>query len=138
MRALRVGYTGESDPPGVVFTADLFDADTLPVVAGTSIPVNVGSPEMLRQLGAALAARHHAAASTPASATATRKTNTGGELSQARHLAHRACTSASAGPTLGLDLNGLHMHIGSGTDFDHLATVCDAMVESGRRDGAAA
>jgi diaminopimelate decarboxylase len=41
-RALRVGYTGESDPPGVVFTADVFDADSLPLLAEHRIPYNVG------------------------------------------------------------------------------------------------
>jgi len=35
----------------------------------------------------------------------------------------------------GMWITGLHMHIGSGSDFEHLSQVCDAMVDASRRLG---
>jgi diaminopimelate decarboxylase len=57
------------------------------------------------------------------------KTNTGGE--QSKHgIWHAALTQALAKVrSNGLTLLGLHMHIGSGVDYAHLAEVCGAMVE---------
>src|SRR4051812_18138305 len=50
-RALKVGYTAEGNPPGIVFTADLFDNDAIEMIKEHKIPVNVGSPDMITQLG---------------------------------------------------------------------------------------
>jgi diaminopimelate decarboxylase len=58
-----------------------------------------------------------------------RKTNTGGENSK-HGIWHEHLPEALQVIRDGrLDLVGLHMHIGSGVDYAHLASVCDAMVE---------
>jgi diaminopimelate decarboxylase len=66
----------------------------------------------------------------------TQKTNTGGEQSKHGiwHLDLGECLRTA--DHCGLGVTGLHMHIGSGADFEHLAQVCDAMeraaLEAGR------
>jgi len=57
-----------------------------------------------------------------------RKTNTGGEWSK-HGIWHAYLDEAlRLVEKHRLDLMGLHMHIGSGTDFEHLKQVCEAMV----------
>src|SRR5690606_15340940 len=54
-RALRAGFRPAASDvpgtPGIVFTADLFDRDAVEVIAKHRVPVNVGSPDMITQLG---------------------------------------------------------------------------------------
>jgi len=57
------------------------------------------------------------------------KTNTGGENSK-HGIWHADLAGALAAiKQHGLQLVGIHMHIGSGVDYAHLQQVCDAMVE---------
>jgi hypothetical protein len=64
-----------------------------------------------------------------------RKTNTGGEWSK-HGIWHAYLDEALRHvEKYRLDLVGLHMHIGSGADFEHLRRVCDAMVEQVRALG---
>jgi diaminopimelate decarboxylase len=55
------------------------------------------------------------------------KTNTGGE--QSKHgIWHEEVTDClRRADRHGLEISGLHMHIGSGTDLEHLRHVCEAM-----------
>jgi diaminopimelate decarboxylase len=146
-RAQAAGYTSgresgngpERGPSsGLVFTADLFDETTLNRVVADAIPVNAGSVDMLRQLGA------HKARQTASGGQShpvwlrinpgfghghSNKTNTGGEHSKHgiwHTQLHEALAVIRAHP---LRLVGLHMHIGSGVDYRHLAQVCGAMVD---------
>ena len=57
-----------------------------------------------------------------------RKTNTGGEASKHGIWYEHLGDALRRIDEHGLDLVGLHMHIGSGTDLEHLKQVCDAMV----------
>jgi len=135
-RALRVGYSGEGEPPGVVFTADLFDADALALIAEHHIPVNVGSPDMLGQLGAVYPGANVTLRINPGFGHGhSRKTNTGGEFSKHGIWHEQLEECLALGKRAGVAIQGLHMHIGSGTDFEHLATVCDAMVKAAARVG---
>jgi len=128
-RAVAAGFTGEGEPSGIVFTADLFDRATLAKVVALGIPVNAGSPDMLAQLGAVSPGHRVWLRVNPGFGHGhSRKTNTGGESSK------HGIWHAYLGEALeqirayGLKLVGLHMHIGSGADFEHLQQVCDAMV----------
>jgi diaminopimelate decarboxylase len=132
-RALRAGYDARGEHAGIVFTADEITASTLELVAAHGIPVNAGSVDMLEQLGAALGpkARGHRVwlRINPGFGHGhSRKTNTGGEHSKHGIWASDLPAAAAAIARHGLDLVGLHMHIGSGVDYGHLAQVCDAMV----------
>ncbi|MFN9850983.1 MAG: diaminopimelate decarboxylase family protein, partial [Planctomycetota bacterium] len=50
-RALAAGYDPHSNPPGIVYTADVFDREALDLVSERSLHVNCGSPDMIEQLG---------------------------------------------------------------------------------------
>jgi diaminopimelate decarboxylase len=64
-----------------------------------------------------------------------RKTNTGGESSKHGIWHTDVGVALAAIDRFDLDLVGLHMHIGSGADLEHLAQVGDAMVDQVRRLG---
>jgi diaminopimelate decarboxylase len=133
-RAVMAGYVVDD----IVFTADLFDHATLARVVADGIAVNAGSLDMLSQLGDA---------ATEASKSGhkvwlrinpgfghghSNKTNTGGEHSK-HGIWHADVPAALAEiDRHGLHLVGLHMHIGSGVDYEHLQAVCGAMVDLAR------
>ena len=135
-RALAAGYTAAPDAQGasstssgIVFTADLFDAATLDTVVAHRIPVNAGSVDMLGQLGARSPGHPVWLRINPGFGHGhSNKTNTGGEHSK-HGIWHADLPLALAAVRQhGLQLVGLHMHIGSGVDYAHLAQVCQAMV----------
>jgi diaminopimelate decarboxylase len=136
LRALKVGYTGEGTPPGVVYTADVFDDDAIAMVRDHNIPVNVGSPDMIRQLGEFYPGANVTLRINPGFGHGhSRKTNTGGEFSKHGIWYSHIQDCLRLGKEAGVNVHGLHMHIGSGTDFEHLATVCDAMVKAAAEMG---
>jgi diaminopimelate decarboxylase len=57
-----------------------------------------------------------------------RKTNTGGEQSKHGIWFEELPNALKIIDQYDLQLVGLHMHIGSGVDYDHLQSVCDAMI----------
>ena len=127
-RAFAAGYAAEGSPPPVVYTADIFDAEALDLCVEHRIHVNCGSPDMIDQLGRRAPGREITLRINPGFGHGhSRKTNTGGK--QAKHgIWHqpdRACSIERAG-RYRLTITGLHMHIGSGTDLEHLSQVCQA------------
>ncbi|MBP8307411.1 MAG: diaminopimelate decarboxylase [Burkholderiaceae bacterium] len=130
-RALAAGYRTRGDGPSpIVFTADLLDEATLARVVAEGIPVNAGSIDMLRQLGARAPGHPVWLRINPGFGHGhSNKTNTGGEHS--KHGIWHADLPEALGVirACGLTLIGLHMHIGSGVDYSHLQQVCQAMVE---------
>jgi diaminopimelate decarboxylase len=134
LRALHAGYDARDEHSGIVFTADEIDRATLELVARHGIPVNAGSVAMLDQLGAHLGdqADGHRVwlRINPGFGHGhSRKTNTGGEHSKHGIWPSDIPAALEAIARHGLRLVGLHMHIGSGVDYGHLAQVCDAMVK---------
>ena len=132
-RALRAGFDTAGDHPGIVFTADIADEATFARCIELDVPVNAGSPDMLAQLGQRNPGHRVWLRVNPGFGHGhSRKTNTGGEWSKHgiwhAHLGEAMCQIEK----YDLDLMGLHMHIGSGADFDHLRQVCDAMVNQVR------
>lgn len=124
VRALRAGFA----PNRIRYTADLFDKDSLALIKEHSIPVNIGSPDMLLQLQEAdinvpLAIRINPGFGHGHS----NKVNTGGELSK-HGIWHSELESVAKKATeLGFSIECLHIHIGSGSDYIHLAQVVSAM-----------
>ncbi|WP_457425258.1 diaminopimelate decarboxylase [Roseateles sp. P5_E7] len=127
LRALAAGYQTGGDE--IVFTADLLDHATLATVVEHRIPVNAGSIDMLHQLGAASPGHPVWLRINPGFGHGhSHKTNTGGEHSK-HGIWHADLAEALAAIRQhGLKLVGLHMHIGSGVDYGHLAQVGEAMV----------
>ena len=135
-RALAAGYEPGGEPSPIVLTTDVLDRATLERVASLRLPVNAGSPEMLSQLGERSPGHPVWLRINPGFGHGhSKKTNTGGE--QSKHgIWHTGLVDALAlVDRYRLELVGLHMHIGSGADYTHLARVCEAMVELVTRAG---
>jgi diaminopimelate decarboxylase len=138
-RALTAGFPATSDansPPPVVYTADIFDQDSLQLVVQHGIHANCGSANMIDQLGQRAPGRHITLRINPGFGHGhSQKTNTGGE--QSKHGIWHAdlpdCLRRA--DANGLGVTGLHMHIGSGTDLEHLRHVCQAMEKTARDVG---
>ncbi|MBM2885021.1 diaminopimelate decarboxylase [Chromobacterium amazonense] len=130
-RALAAGYrAGGDEPSDIVFTADVLDRATLDKVVETGIPVNAGSIDMLRQLGERSPGHPVWLRINPGFGHGhSQKTNTGGENSKHGIWHEDLLQALQAVRTHGLELIGVHMHIGSGVDYGHLQQVCGAMVD---------
>ena len=138
LRALKAGYQAGVESSEIVFTADVIDQATRDTVVQHQVPVNAGSIDMLRQLGAASPGHRVWLRINPGFGHGhSNKTNTGGEHSK-HGIWHAQLEEALAVvQAQGLKLVGLHMHIGSGVDYGHLQSVCGAMVDLLRRTLAA-
>ncbi|MFL4558568.1 diaminopimelate decarboxylase [Yersinia kristensenii] len=129
-RALQAGFLPGQEPAEIVFTADLLDQATLLRVTELNIPVNAGSIDMLDQLGQHAPGHPVWLRVNPGFGHGhSQKTNTGGENSK-HGIWHEDLPQAIEKiQQYGLTLVGIHMHIGSGVDYQHLEQVCDAMVQ---------
>ncbi|HEI8868434.1 TPA: diaminopimelate decarboxylase [Serratia odorifera] len=127
-RALQAGFQPGGDE--IVFTADVLDHATLARVSELKIPVNAGSIDMLEQLGQSSAGHPVWLRINPGFGHGhSQKTNTGGENSKHGIWYADLPKAVEKIQRYGLTLLGVHMHIGSGVDYQHLERVCDAMVQ---------
>jgi diaminopimelate decarboxylase len=138
-RALAAGYPARAprgEPPPIVYTADIFDRESLDLVVEQGIAVNCGSPDMIDQYGERVPGAEITLRINPGFGHGhSRKTNTGGE--QSKHgIWHEdlpACLEHAA--RYRLSVTGVHVHIGSGADLEHLARVADAVERFARLVG---
>jgi diaminopimelate decarboxylase len=133
VRSLAAGFnpagSAEGGPEGVVFTADLIDPATLHTVLEHGVSVNAGSLDMLERIGRQAPGHRVWLRINPGFGHGhSNKTNTGGEHSKHGIWLDDLAAALELVTRYGLQLVGLHMHIGSGVDYAHLARVCDAMV----------
>lgn len=130
-RAMRAGFSAgnASGEAEVVFTADVFDRPTLERVIADKIEVNIGSIDMLRQLGERSPGHRVWLRINPGFGHGhSKKTNTGGETSKHGIWFEQLQEAVALTRQYSLKLVGLHMHIGSGVDYGHLQRVCGAMI----------
>ena len=136
-RALLAGYPAHGDPPPIVFTADVFDRDSLELVLEHGIPVNCGSPDMIDQYGERAPGGEIALRVNPGFGHGhSRKTNTGGEGSKHGIWWEDVGDAVRRAAGRRLRVGTLHMHIGSGVDLEHLALVASAMERCASEVGA--
>lgn len=129
-RSLAAGFRPDGDPEGVVFTADLIDMPTLAKVLACGITVNAGSLDMLTRIGQHSPGHRVWLRVNPGFGHGhSRKTNTGGPQSKHGIWFEDVTRAIEIVRQYQLKLVGIHMHIGSGVDYEHLSRVCDAMVE---------
>ena len=127
-RALRAGFRPGSEPAELVYTSDVIDGATLERVVTLGIPVNAGSEDMLDQLGRRRRGHPVWLRVNPGFGHGhSRKTNTGGASSKHGIWHENLDGALKRLDEHGLDLIGLHMHIGSGSDFEHLQKLAAAM-----------
>jgi diaminopimelate decarboxylase len=135
-RAISAGFTYQGEPDPIVYTADIFDREALDLVIDKNIHVNVGSPDMIQQLGERVSGRGITLRINPGFGHGhSAKTNTGGESSKHGIWFEQVEECVELAKKHELSVTGLHMHIGSGTDFEHLSQVCDSMSETAIRVG---
>ena len=129
-RALAAGYDPKTHPDDIVFTADVLDEATIARVSELGIAVNAGSVDMLEQLGAVSPGHRVWLRVNPGFGHGhSQKTNTGGENSKHGIWYSDMGAALEVMQRYGLQLAGIHMHIGSGVDYAHLEQVCGAMVQ---------
>ncbi|MCK7313644.1 diaminopimelate decarboxylase [Enterobacter bugandensis] len=128
-RALAAGFDPKTDPDAIVFTADVIDDATLARVHELQVPVNAGSVDMLEQLGQVSPGHRVWLRVNPGFGHGhSQKTNTGGENSKHGIWYADMPAALEVLQRYSLKLVGIHMHIGSGVDYEHLEQVCGAMV----------
>ena len=135
-RAFAAGFPeqngAKAEVPPVVYTADIFDRESLDYVVEKSVPVNCGSVDMIAQYGQRSDAkiRDITIRINPGFGHGhSRKTNTGGDQSKHGIWFEQIGLCKELASKFGLKITGLHTHIGSGCDFEHLAQVCGKVRE---------
>lgn len=135
-RALAAGYAPTGDPSPIVYTADIFDRETLDLVVTHGIHVNCGSPDMIDQYGERVPGSSITLRINPGFGHGhSQKTNTGGEQSKHGIWHEQLDDCLALASKHGLTISGLHMHIGSGTDLEHLSQVCGSLERVARLVG---
>lgn len=133
-RALAAGYSAAGHQ--IVYTADIFDAAALDLVADKKLHVNCGSPDMISQLGERCPGAEITLRINPGFGHGhSQKTNTGGEQSKHGIWHSQIDDCLRRADQFGITVTGLHMHIGSGTDLEHLSGVCESMERAAREVG---
>jgi diaminopimelate decarboxylase len=136
-RAFAAGYEAGGEEPAIVYTADVFDRESLDLVVEHGIAVNCGSPEMIDQLGERAPHGEITLRINPGFGHGhSQKTNTGGEGSKHGiwHEDLPDCLRRAASHDL--RVSGIHVHIGSGADLEHLAMVAGAVEKLAEQVGA--
>ncbi len=141
VRALAAGF----DASQIVYTSDVFDRTALSQLARHAVPVNIGSPNMLDQyaqlLDSAWAVRGERGRDVMLRVNPGfghghgSKVTTGGESSKHGIWHTDLPAVAQRAEELGLRVTGLHVHIGSGSDLEHLTRACAAMQTFARTVG---
>lgn len=133
-RAFAAGYTAADHQ--VVYTADIFDAAALDLVVEHRLHVNCGSPDMISQLGERMPGAEVTLRINPGFGHGhSQKTNTGGQQSKHGIWHSQIDDCLRRADQHGIAVTGLHMHIGSGTDLEHLSEVCEAMERVAKQVG---
>ena len=129
-RAIAAGFKpGQAvHPTEIVYTADVFDREALDVVVKHDIHVNCGSPDMIDQYGQRSPGKPITLRINPGFGHGhSQKTNTGGSHSKHGIWHEQLEDCIERATKYNLKITGLHMHIGSGTDLEHLSQVCGAL-----------
>ena len=127
-RALAAGYSAGGDPPSIVYTADIFDRESLDCVVEHGVAVNCGSIDMIDQFGERVDGGDLTLRFNPGFGHGhSNKTNTGGEHSKHGIWHGELSECLRRAERHRLRITGVHVHIGSGADLEHLAQVADAV-----------
>ncbi len=130
-RALAAGYTAGGEPPRIVYTADIFDHESLDLAVDLGLHVNCGSPEMIDQLGQRAPGSEVTLRVNPGFGHGhSQKTNTGGQQSKHGIWHEDLADCQRRAARHNITITGMHMHIGSGCDMEHLSQVASAMQQA--------
>lgn len=131
-RALRAGFKTDD----ICFTSDVFFNDEdVKFCLESNIYSNCGTLGMVEEYGKALQARGFGSSKISIrinpgeGAGHSKKTNTGGPYSKHGIWFQNLDEVKRLTRTYGLTISGVHMHIGSGGDMEHLNRICGKLVE---------
>ncbi|MFC1484029.1 diaminopimelate decarboxylase [Candidatus Neomarinimicrobiota bacterium] len=126
-RVLSAGFTEQE----IVFTADLFDHFILDLLQQHEIHVNLGSPDMIEQYAAIRPGSKVTLRVNPGFGHGhDRKVSTGGEESKHGIWHEQLPDMKEKIAKAGLTVTGIHIHIGSGSDFEHLSRIRRALSDA--------
>lgn len=122
--ALAAGFRADE----LVFTSDLFDRAALALLARTPVAVNLGSRDMLAQYAALGIGREVTLRVNPGFGSGHAPGVTTGGVHSKHGIWHEELPAAVAeARALGLEVTGLHLHVGSGASPAGLAAAAAAM-----------
>jgi diaminopimelate decarboxylase len=123
-RAFAAGFARDE----VLFTADLFDRAALAVLRERRVRVNLGTADMVEQYAALGAGREVVLRVNPGfGAGHSRRVTTGGAGSKHGIWHEELASVVARARAAGLEVVGLHVHIGSGADVERLCEGADAL-----------
>lgn len=130
-RAIQSGFVAGTSENEIVYTADIIENETCDRVIHLKIPVNVGSIDMLKELGRRQAINHPVwIRINPGFGDGhSKKTNTGGENSKHGIWYEDLPDALKVIKENNLKLVGFHMHIGSGLFLKNFERVSEAMAQ---------
>jgi len=127
-RAMTAGYATHGEPHPIVYTADVFDRQALELILAKELHVNCGSPDMINQLGEICPGASITLRINPGFGHGhSQKTNTGGPQSKHGIWIDQVDDCLRRADLYNIAVTGIHMHIGSGTDLEHLSQVCGSL-----------
>ncbi len=127
-RAFAAGFAAQGEPDPIVYTADVFDRAALELIKEHKLHVNCGSPDMIDQLGQAVPGSSVTLRINPGFGHGhSQKTNTGGPQSKHGIWIDQIDDCLLRADRNNVVVTGVHMHIGSGTDLEHLSQVCGSL-----------
>ncbi|XAJ80214.1 diaminopimelate decarboxylase [Buchnera aphidicola (Greenidea ficicola)] len=113
----------------IIFTSDVIDKKTIKIIIKNKITINAGSTNMLKKIGKKSINHKIWIRINPGFGNGhNKKTNTGGKNS--KHGIWNIKKAIKNIKKYKLNLQGLHIHIGSGADYNHLKKVCIAMIKN--------
>ncbi|UCD37759.1 MAG: diaminopimelate decarboxylase [Fidelibacterota bacterium] len=128
-KAFKAGFVEDE----IAFTTDLFDHPGLELLEHHDIHVNLGSPDMIEQYAAIRPGHDVTLRINPGFGHGHhRKVNTGGPDSKHGIWHEQLPSILKRTGDAGLKVTGIHMHIGSGSDFKHLSRVRAALSAAAR------
>jgi len=131
-RAIAAGWQAEQ----VSFCADLFDRAAVDALASHPCPITIGSADMLEWVAALRAGGTVALRVNPGFGSGHHtKVSTGGEASKHGVWHGELAATIARAHALGLALNGLHVHIGSGVELERLDALRESMRGFARQVG---
>ncbi|WP_343190208.1 diaminopimelate decarboxylase [Buchnera aphidicola (Mollitrichosiphum nigrofasciatum)] len=126
-RALISNFKPKKDE--IIFTSDSIDEDTLNIITKKKITVNAGSTNILKIIGKKKKRHKIWLRINPGFGNGhNKKTNTGGVNS--KHGIWDIKKALILIKKYKLKLIGLHMHIGSGANYNHLLKMCKSMIKN--------
>lgn len=129
LRALRAGF----EPGEIVYTADLFEPESLELVRAHGLVANLGSTDMLEPYARARPGAEVWLRVNPGFGHGhDRRVATGGPNSK-HGIWHAELPEVVAhARRLGLRVRGLHLHTGSGSDLEHLTRGAEVLAAAAR------